>query len=270
MSSEQERQTVLIPMNLGSPSQYDRSMFPLMKMKRSGSRDQVDIVLEATLDELFKIRDMAGNLLELETVFVSAKAEYDRLKSERKELQNQKKSLHPIKWFSRYRSLRLLAAAAEDLYRQARGSSEELRRKLLSVNGQDVQPVDYDDVPPDARISAIAIPLESPLDEPTASFFTEAADFIASQVNLLPNDNPFGDDQRVEEYSEYHTAFDSGTPDSGAASSAGSRLSGASSGQGSGSNLFTFNNSYLASRSTIQSPTLNRGASHNQGSSPIQ
>lgn len=78
MPSEQERQTILIPLNLGSPSQYDRSIFPLMQMKRMNSLDQVDIVLEATMDELFKIREMAGNLKQLETVFVSAKQEYDK------------------------------------------------------------------------------------------------------------------------------------------------------------------------------------------------
>lgn len=238
-------------------------------MKRRDNLDQVDIVLEATLDELFKIRDMAGNLTELETIFANAKKEYDRLQSERTELENKKTSFHPVKLISRYRSLRLLAAATKDLYRQTRSSSEELRRRLLSVNRQDVQPVKYDDVPSDARISAIAVPLESPLDEPTARLFTDAADFIASQISLLPDGNPFGDDQQVEETAdtEYHTAFDSGAPDSEAVSSAGSRFSGASSGQGSGNNYFIFNNSYVASRSAIQSPTLNRGGSHNQGSS---
>ncbi|KAG1738037.1 hypothetical protein EDB19DRAFT_1716022 [Suillus lakei] len=271
MSSEQERQTVLIPLNLGSPSQYDRSIFPLMRMKHRDILDQVNIVLEATLDELFKMRDMAGNLTELETVFVNAKEEYDRLKSEKNELENQKTSPFNLpKLVSRYRSLRLLGAAARGLYRRTRSSSEELRRQLLSVNGQDLQRVDYDDVPSDACISAIAVPLESQLDESTASFFTEAANFIASQVNLLPDGNPFGDDQRVEESAntEYDTTFDSRISDGKVASPPGSRLSGASSGQGSGNNFFVFNNGYVASRSAIQSPALNRGGSHTQGSSP--
>jgi hypothetical protein len=267
--SEQERQTILIPLNLGSPSQYDRSIFPLMKMKRMGSLDQVDIVLEATMDELFKIREMAGNLKQLETVYRSAMNEYDKLKFKKEQLESQKTSFNPVKLFTTYRSTRLLAAAGKDLYKQTRTTSEKLRRRLLSVNRQDVQPVDYDDVPSDARISAIAVPLESQLDEPTATFFTEATDFISSQVNLLPDGNPFGDDQRVEESAdtENHTPFDSEVPDNGAASSASSIFSGIRSGQGSGNNYFIFNNSYVASRSAIQSPTLNHGGSHNQGSS---
>ncbi|KAG2040589.1 hypothetical protein BDR03DRAFT_1007794 [Suillus americanus] len=220
MSSEQEHQTILIPLNLGSPSQYDRSIFPLMKMKRMNDLDQVDIVLEATMDELFKIREMAGNLKQLDRVFVRAKEEYDKLKSKKEHLENQKTSFNPVKLFLTYRSIRLLTVAGKNLYKKTRSTSESLRRQLLSVNGQDIQPVDYDDVPSDACISAIAVSLESQLDESTTTFFTEAVDFISSQVNLLSDDNPFGDDQRVEESAdtEYHTPFDSGTPDSGAAS----------------------------------------------------
>ncbi|KAG2745898.1 hypothetical protein P692DRAFT_20836433 [Suillus brevipes Sb2] len=204
-SNSGQRQTIIIPIHLGSTSEYDRSMFPLMK--RSGSRDQTDVVLEATLDELFKIRDMAGDLTEsIETIVANAKVEYDRLQSLRKELGNLKKSYHPIKMFSKYRSLRLLAAAAEDLYSQTRSSSEELKRRLkrqlLSVDRQDVtvEPVNYDDIPPDTHISGIAVPLESPLDDSTAGFFYEATNFVVSQVSLLQADgNPFGDDQRVKD-----------------------------------------------------------------------
>ncbi|KAG2148694.1 uncharacterized protein EDB93DRAFT_1144317 [Suillus bovinus] len=263
MSSEQERKTIIIPLNLGSPSQYDQSIFPLMKMKRMSSLDQVDIVLEATMDELFKIHEMAGDLKQLEAVFVSAKKEYDKLKLKKEGLENQKTSFNPLKVYSTYRSTRLLAVAGKKLYKQARSTSEKLRRQLLSVNRQDIQPVEYADIPPDAQIGAIAIPLESPLDESTATHFTEAADFIASQVNLLPDGNPFGDDQEVEV-----SAFDSGTPETEAKSSAGSRSSGAFSGQWSGNDYFVFNNSNVASRSSIQSQTLNHGGSHNQGSSP--
>lgn len=245
MSSNFE-QTIYIPISLGSKSQFDPSMFRLMKMKRSSTQDQVDVVLEATLDELFKIRDMAGNFTEVEAIFRNAKDEHDKLELARKELGNLKKSYHPIKMFSRYRSLRLLAAAAEDLYSQTRSSSEELKRRLkrqlLSVDRQDVEPVNYDDIPPDTHISGIAIPLESPLDDSTAGFFYEATNFVVSQVSLLQADgNPFGDDKRVKDYTQYHTAFDSGTPDS--ASSAGFRFSGAPSGQGSGNDF----SSYVAS-----------------------
>lgn len=142
-----------------------------------------------------------------------------------------------------------------------------MRRQLLSADRHDIQPVKYEDIPSDTHISAIAVPLESSLDEQTASYVAGVANSIASCISLLPDDNPFGDDQQVDNsgYTEYNTAFDSESTDSDAASSAGSHLSRALRTQGN--NYFIFNNSYIASRSAIQSPTLNSGGLHNQGSS---
>jgi hypothetical protein len=71
------RQTLLIPLNLGSPTQYDRSVFPLMKVKGKNSIHQVDIVLEATLDEIYKIRQMVGNEENFQRLIRNAKAQYD-------------------------------------------------------------------------------------------------------------------------------------------------------------------------------------------------
>jgi hypothetical protein len=57
------------------------------------------------------------------------------------------------------------------------------------------------DLPPDARIGGIAIPLDSefPLDETTPTFFEEAASYIASQVDLLGGGNPFTDEHQVQD-----------------------------------------------------------------------
>jgi hypothetical protein len=106
-------------------------------MKDKGSLNQVDLVLEATMDELLNIRNMAGNLAGLEMLFQNAKSQYDkyggvfcvlptyanrqwRLLSQKEQLEKQKKSVNPVKLFSSYRSIRLLAAAGKDLYRQTR------------------------------------------------------------------------------------------------------------------------------------------------------
>lgn len=95
-----------------------------------------------------------------------------------------------------------------------------MRRDLLSqVNSEDVQSVDCmfmaclhlehsmtytyidNDLPSDARISGIAISLDSEfqLDETMISYFTQAASFMASQVDLLGEGNPFADDHEVED-----------------------------------------------------------------------
>ncbi|KAG2361539.1 hypothetical protein BDR07DRAFT_1377212 [Suillus spraguei] len=56
-----------------------------------------------------------------------------------------------------------------------------------------------DKLPSDTPIGGIAVPLDEPLDEPTASYFTEAANFIASQADLLYEGNPFTDGSQVED-----------------------------------------------------------------------
>jgi hypothetical protein len=57
------------------------------------------------------------------------------------------------------------------------------------------------DLPSDARIGGIAIPLDSEfqLDENTTSYFTEVASHIASQIDLLGEGNPFADEHRVQD-----------------------------------------------------------------------
>ncbi|KAG2066474.1 hypothetical protein BDR04DRAFT_1233985 [Suillus decipiens] len=75
-----------------------------------------------------------------------------------------------------------------------RTTSERIRRQLLSVASTNVERVEYDNLPSDVPIGGIAVPLDEPLDEPTVSYFTEAANFIASQADLLYEGNPFTDD----------------------------------------------------------------------------
>jgi len=79
MSSDpnRQRQTLLIPLDLGSATQYARSVFPLMKVKAINPLNQVDIVLEATLDEIYKIHQMVGNEENVHRLIQSAKTQYD-------------------------------------------------------------------------------------------------------------------------------------------------------------------------------------------------
>ncbi|KAG1799167.1 uncharacterized protein BJ212DRAFT_1402272 [Suillus subaureus] len=269
MPSEPDHRTLLIPVNLGTPAQYDRSIFPLMRLKDQSGLAQADLVLEATLDEVFKIREMAADKTHVQDLVAATKLAYDKLVLERDRLEQQKKSINPVKLFSAYRSTRLLVEAGKKLYTNTRTTSERMRRQLLSVASKNVERVEYDNLPSDACISGIAVSLDEPLDEPTASYFTEAANFIASRVDLLSEENPFADDFQVEDSgasagTEPSSTADSATNDDGVASPSSPRLS-ETSPPGSGNNYFIFNNSYVASRSVISTPTLNHGGSHNQG-----
>ncbi|KAG2129473.1 hypothetical protein DEU56DRAFT_495392 [Suillus clintonianus] len=199
MPSEQNRRTLLIPANLGTAAQYDRSIFPVMRLKDSSTFGQINVVLEATLDEVFRIRDMAADKKQVEDLITEAKASYDVLVLERERLQKQKKTFNPVKLFSAYRATRLLVEAVNALYTDTRTTSEKMRRQLLSVDSASVEHVQYEDLPSDARIGGIAVPLESPLDETSASFFTEAANFLGSQGGLLSEADPVADDHQVED-----------------------------------------------------------------------
>ncbi|KAG2338905.1 hypothetical protein BDR05DRAFT_968722 [Suillus weaverae] len=269
MAEQPTRRTLLLPMDLGSPAQYEQSVFPLSRVQGRSSIDQVDLFLEATLDEIFKIRQMAGDTENFQRLIYNAKKQYDELMIKKEK--QQRKSLNPFKIFSAYRSIRLLLEAGKTLYTETRTVSEKMRRQLLSVNTEDVQPVEYNGLPSDARISGIAIPLDSEFqpDETTASYFTEAASFLHSQVDLLAEGNPFADEHRVEDAqanAEHECSSTTGpaaaTSDGEVATSTSSRLSGAS-----GNNYFIIQNSYIASKSTIQTPTLNSGGLHHQGAS---
>jgi hypothetical protein len=258
-------------MDLGSPSQYEQSVFPLSRVQGQNTISQVDLVLEATLDEIFKIRQMVGNSENSQRLLQNAKAQYDQIMIDKGKMERHRKSLNPVKIFSAYRSVRLLLEAGKALYTETRTTSEMLRRKLLSqdVNAENVQSVEYNDLPPDARIGGIAIPLDSefPLDETTPTFFEEAASYIASQVDLLGGGNPFTDEHQVQD-SQANAEHESGSTtdpaaesgDGGVATPTNSRPS-----QASGNNYYFFQNSYIASNSAIQTPTLNSGGSHHRG-----
>jgi hypothetical protein len=260
-------------MDLGSPAQYEQSVFPISRVRKGSTIDKVDFVLEATLDEIFKIRQMVGNAENTKRLIDNAKTQYDELMSGKQKAQQQQKSRNPFKIFAAYRSIRLLLEAGTTLYTETRTASEKIRRQLLSVNldAEDVQPVEYSDLPSDAHIGGIVIPLDSEFqpDETTASFFTEAASYIASQVDLLGGGNPFADEHQVED-SQANAEHESGSTtdpaaesgDGGVATPTNSRPS-----RASGNNYFFFQNSYVASNSAIQTPTLNSGGSHHRGAS---
>jgi len=73
------RQTLLFPIPLASPSQYERSVFPIKKLnlKDESPLNQVNYFLEATLDEMIKIRQMLGDEKTFRELMRNAKTQYD-------------------------------------------------------------------------------------------------------------------------------------------------------------------------------------------------
>jgi hypothetical protein len=77
MAEQPTRRSLLLPMDLGSPAQYEQSVFPISRVRKGSTIDKVDFVLEATLDEIFKIRQMVGNAENTKRLIDNAKTQYD-------------------------------------------------------------------------------------------------------------------------------------------------------------------------------------------------
>ncbi|KAG1848161.1 hypothetical protein C8R48DRAFT_677362 [Suillus tomentosus] len=153
-------------------------------------------------------------------------------------------------------SCRSLLKAGQALYIHTKTASEMLRRELLSieVDREDVQSVTLDDdLPSNARISGIAIPLDSESQpaEISASYYDAANKFVAFQKETYGKD-PFADEYAVEnspanaEHRRRSTSSSTMATSDGGAASSSSRLSGAS-----GNNGVSFQNSKVARRSSI-------------------
>lgn len=239
-------------MDLGSPAQYEQSAFLLNQMRGKNTIGRTDLFLQATLDEIFRMRGMEKNQEDVKLLVKNAKAQYDALLRNKRTIEQRRKSLNPVTKISAYHSGWLLLKAAKTSYADTKSVSEMLRRELLpdSVDTEDVQSVMLDKS--NARISGIAIPLDSESQpaQITASYFNDANNFAASQKNTHGKDL-FADEHGMEAQAdaEHRCRLTSGsamaTSDGGAASSS-SRLSGASANNG-----FSFRNSKVARRYTM-------------------
>jgi len=202
---------------------------------------------------------MVKNTSDFKELIHESKVQYDVLLEDKEDLENAmatEKTFNPFKVLSTYRAARLLSEAAKALWIETMSTSERLRRQTLSVDTLATQPVGDDDLPPGARISAIAVQLEETdtyPDDIGVSLFSDADALIASQRELYPHKNPFSDDYEVEDSRTSAVPGDGSalkfSTDDGATSSTSlsTRLS----------EDQNFQNSYAASRSAIHTPTLN-------------
>lgn len=270
-----------LPFKLGRAARYDQTIFPSMRVTNDNPLGVASLALECTLDEILKIREMVADKKTFQELVADAKSSYDQLCVKRDNLAEQKKTINPLKLFLTYRSIRLLVEAGIQLYDKTKTTSEQIRRLEASVNlthVEHVQPED-DNLSSDADVDGLVF--ETP-DESMVALITDAASFIASHVGLLSEGNSFADDHEVEDArvnmgtehvgSRINVApVDSSTPNSSTDNTDGasiissnSLLSDSSTLVGSlesslesGNSYFSFQNSFVASRSTIQAPTLN-------------
>ncbi|KIJ60039.1 hypothetical protein HYDPIDRAFT_117728 [Hydnomerulius pinastri MD-312] len=275
-----DRQTVIIPIELGAAAKYDPEIFPLSSYRKRDSLGRGDFLLEATLDEMLKITNMGADPRQWEELIATTKARYDQLTLQKTRLEERSKTKNPFKVFANYRAARLFLDATKTLYIATRSRSEQMKRSinrnLLSVPREDVRPVGVDGVPSDASIAGFAITLDGPLDEDTARTITDAANTFATYAG------PFADDPFVDPLSSVGDGMsDSGlsittsvaadSSDNAIAiqmSSSSSQVSSPTSvgSRASINNYYVFHNSVYSPNSNVNGATLNQGGSQNSGS----
>ncbi|KAF8546443.1 hypothetical protein OG21DRAFT_1518152 [Imleria badia] len=189
-------QTVVVPVNLGEASSFNRAIFPLSSYQERGSLGRGDLYLDATLDEMLKIINIGANPQQWQELIATTKARYDQLMLQKLELERRPKSKNPFKFITNYRAARMFLAASRSLYFATKSRSEEmlrsLGRSLLSIPGEDVQPVNSE-IHQGASIKGIAIKLNRPLDDTTRQQILDAANIFASCSGQFQGDQTISD-----------------------------------------------------------------------------
>ncbi|KIJ08470.1 hypothetical protein PAXINDRAFT_172903 [Paxillus involutus ATCC 200175] len=180
-----ERRTLIIPLDLGPASKYDPVVFPVSSYRGKGSLARGGFLLEATLDELLRMKAMAAALSQNDDFIITTKAKYDELIVKKNNLEDQPKTLNPFKFFTNYRAIRLLYGSIKSLYRQTKRTSERMKGGILSVPSEDVKGV-QGTLPPGAKLYGLVITTD---DEEAVRTVTDAANMLASSSEPLA-ENP--------------------------------------------------------------------------------
>lgn len=144
MSSTSPRHTVVVPINLGAASNFDRDIFSLVSYRDRDKLGKGEFLLDATLEEMLKITSMGTDPNQWEEVVATTKSRYDqlvvgcgstaeyspifpsRLKLQQTRLEERSKSKTPLqvlnlrKAYSDYRAIRIFHDAAKTLYDETR------------------------------------------------------------------------------------------------------------------------------------------------------
>ncbi|KAL4063906.1 hypothetical protein V8B97DRAFT_1989977 [Scleroderma yunnanense] len=262
MSSSTQK-TVAISLPLGLASDYDRTMFPVLRVK--GAKEKGNLYLEATLEEMIRIREMAKYKSGYDHLLQNSKLQYDELRKRQVKIQNQRASFNPFKIFANQRQIRLFLEAGKVLYLATKKTSDEMRRDLLSYDSTNVAVPEGSDVSPDDAISGIAITLDSDIDHEIRSFLMDTA-------SILTFTDPFSDPPDPTAFDDYATLSTEAliTPEA-ASTPVGS---GTRSPSGRILNIFNINNLHHSSSTVsgidVSSPTgsvvIQAGTSEGDGS----
>ncbi|KIJ18441.1 hypothetical protein PAXINDRAFT_167042 [Paxillus involutus ATCC 200175] len=265
-----DRQTVILPVRLGPARNYDRAIFPLARFKGTGLLQKGDLLLQATMDEMYNIREMSKGLDSSCTVLQGSKRRYDELADERAKLEDLRgqKLYNPFKLYSRFRATQIFFNATERLYTVTWTTSEKMRRACLSVVSLALvdTPAPEDPIAEDEQIEGIFIDIDGPVNQQTASVLAEMQGVFEVSGNPPADASPSrGEDIAMNQATESTT--DSVETLSSVRSGVSSPTSPRSAGIGvSNFHYHNYNASVHNYSSTASGINVNNGISNNDNS----
>ncbi|KAL4065249.1 hypothetical protein V8B97DRAFT_1946364 [Scleroderma yunnanense] len=198
MSPRKIRQIFFISFRLGRVSDYDPTIFPLVRKKTALMASEV--YLEYTLDELIKIREMAKVQPNYRTTYDNLKRQYIELLENQTKIEERKGTLNPFKTFAHYRKNRLFIEASYIVSRRAKITSEIIRRDLVLTSqysmalSDDVVAVDRgDSIAEKEEIVGLAVACDRPIDDNLRGIIDETIGFFR-QPDLFDDPGPVVND----------------------------------------------------------------------------
>ncbi|KAG9309317.1 hypothetical protein JVU11DRAFT_10805 [Chiua virens] len=264
-----EPTTVIFHINLGDASKYDEGVFPREYYNAGNALSKGSVLLSATLEEMAKIAEMGIDLKKDPRFARNTQAAFDRLTVVEENLKNRPKSFNPFTVFRNYRAERIFLSASKSFYRNTKETSERIQREeaLVQIVPSKELTTINDEVPPNATIGGIAVPLYGRDAERTVL----AA--INAMVSRAKDPDPFIDDPQILQHCDGEsimTLADTASLLSQDTPSGSSSHSQQTEPMSPGSAYhFHFHNSVLTAGSNVQGLTLNQGDG-NQGSHMTQ
>ncbi|KIK77162.1 hypothetical protein PAXRUDRAFT_835078, partial [Paxillus rubicundulus Ve08.2h10] len=187
-----DRRTVIFPVRLGPARSYDQAIFPLTRFKGTGPLREGDLLLEATMDEMYNIWEMSKGLESGRQLLADTKAVYDDMIDQRAKIERfrRQKTYNPFKVYSRFRARQIFLSASRELYNVTWTTSEKMRRAGLSVVSLVATPAPEEPIAEDEQIEGIAVDIDGPVNQQTASVLAEMQGMFEVSRNPSAEANP--------------------------------------------------------------------------------
>ncbi|KAH7920625.1 hypothetical protein BV22DRAFT_789799 [Leucogyrophana mollusca] len=147
------RERAVIEVDIGPAADLNPNLLVFSRRKATSPFVKGALYLEASLEELNKIRQMARHGdPKAERAVATGKDQYDRLIIKRDEISQRQRTLNPMKMFTHYNESRAFESESRKHYAIVRRTSEAFKRSLLSLPSGDFTRVEASDLSPTEKV----------------------------------------------------------------------------------------------------------------------